>query len=102
MKKLLVFLVLMCFISCDEMIITESGEGFSNYVVTKIESYRAGANSYSKYFLRTDKNYFYYKNNIEFISYNGKFKVGDTIYVVFTTKPAKDSLELKKDTICTK
>lgn len=95
-KILLILGLLMVIFSCQNNIITEKttiADGEFSYVVKKIMPF----GDRSKYWATTGFNYIQYDNDITFIEENGKFAIGDTIYINFSNKPLLlDSLNKTK------
>lgn len=84
MKKLILGLCTLLFISCQNNIITEhDGNSVQVYVITNITKAGSGDTVTCRYLASTNQDYIYYRNNISFCDTIGKYKIGDKVTAKF-------------------
>ena len=85
MKKILIILTVLLFTACGDFkdtVILETNNLTKPYVVVDINQF----NTQSVYVLSTRTDYFDYDDNIKVIDENGKFAIGDSVYLNITKK----------------
>lgn len=88
MKYLILLLIAISFISCDDNLLTKTYHpAHISYKIIKIQTYYDG---HAQYKASTGNLYFDIENAIEFVDSIGKYKIDDRLYVTF--EKATDSL----------
>lgn len=85
MKRLIIVLLGFLFMSCEDRVLTDTSGAYDPYIVDKIERKYEGT---SLYRLRAGEgtDYIGIYDQIDIVEINGKFKIGDTIYLQAYTK----------------